>query len=105
MCSVCYITGIQYFSGADGSRTRVQTRKQYAFYMLIFAFGFRLSARPKPPTDSLSAKNFEVASQPDAIYLRYSLHLFAKPPRGAAFERCLVAAPVPQLRLKYYTSV
>jgi len=73
--------------------------------MLIFAFGFRLSARPKPPTDSLSAKNFEVVSQRDAIYLRYSLHLFAKPPRRAAFERCLVAAPVPQLSLKYYTSV
>jgi hypothetical protein len=25
------------YCGADGSRTRVQTRKQYAFYMLIFA--------------------------------------------------------------------
>lgn len=44
------------FCGADGSRTRVQTRNQSAFYMLIFAFGFRASARPKPPTNALSAK-------------------------------------------------
>ena len=27
-------------SGADGIRTRVRTRKQYAFYMLIFALVF-----------------------------------------------------------------
>ena len=28
-------------SGADGIRTRVRTRKQYAFYMLIFALIFK----------------------------------------------------------------
>lgn len=43
-------------SGADGSRTRVQTRKQYAFYMLSFVFGFRVPTREKPPIDTLSAK-------------------------------------------------
>ena len=43
-------------SGAGGNRTLVQTRKSYAFYMLIFAFGFRAQARPKPPTCTLSSK-------------------------------------------------
>ena len=43
-------------SGAGGNRTLVQTRKSYAFYMLIFAFGFRAQARPKPPTYALSSK-------------------------------------------------
>jgi hypothetical protein len=43
-------------SGAGGIRTLVQTRKQYAFYMLISAFGFRALARPEPPTCALSSK-------------------------------------------------
>jgi len=42
--------------GAGGSRTLVQTRKQYAFYMLISAFGFRVPARPEPPTDTLASR-------------------------------------------------
>lgn len=41
-------------SGPGENRTPVQTRKPYAFYMLIFAFGFRAYARPKPPTYALS---------------------------------------------------
>jgi|GEM_PF-1820107 len=40
------------FSGAGGSRTLVQTRNQYAFYMLISAFifvpGQDRSHQPKP---------------------------------------------------------
>ena len=42
--------------GAGGSRTRVQTRKPYAFYTLIPACGFRALARPGPPTNALSSK-------------------------------------------------
>jgi len=42
------------YSGAGGSRTLVQTGKPYAFYTLILAFGFRMPARPKPPTDTLA---------------------------------------------------
>ena len=42
--------------GDGGNRTLVQTRKSCAFYMLIFAFGFRAQARPKPPTCTLSSK-------------------------------------------------
>ena len=43
-------------SGAGGSRTLVQTGKPYAFYTLIPDFGFRVSARPGPPTDTLAPK-------------------------------------------------
>ena len=42
--------------GPGGSRTLVQTRKPYAFYMLISAFGFRAYARPEPPTYTLVPK-------------------------------------------------
>lgn len=41
--------------GAGGNRTLVQTGKSYAFYMLIPAFGFRVQARPGPPTRTLSS--------------------------------------------------
>ena len=40
--------------GPGGSRTLVQTGKPYAFYMLIPDFGFRVMARPGPPTSTLS---------------------------------------------------
>lgn len=46
------------FSGAGGIRTHVRTRKPYAFYMLIPAFGFRVAAEPGPSTDTLSPLNF-----------------------------------------------
>lgn len=48
-------------SGAGGSRTRVQTGKPYAFYTLILAFGFRATARPRPPTVALSSKSSPAA--------------------------------------------
>jgi len=41
-------------SGAGGSRTRVQTRKQQAFYMLIPRLGFRINTGSGPPMFILS---------------------------------------------------
>ena len=43
-----------FLCGPGGSRTLVQTGKPYAFYMLIPDFGFRVMARPGPPTSTLS---------------------------------------------------
>ena len=43
-------------SGLAEIRTPVRTRKPYAFYMLISGFNFRVSARPEPPTNTLSSK-------------------------------------------------
>ena len=51
-------------SGAGGDWTLVQTRKPYAFYMLIPAFGFRAATRPGPPIAALSSKNFIRAARP-----------------------------------------
>ena len=42
--------------GPGGIRTHVRTRKPYAFYTLIPAFGFRAMARPGPPTITLASK-------------------------------------------------
>ena len=68
-------------SGAGGNRTLVQTRKSYAFYMLIFAFGFRAQARPKPPTSALSSKNFAYDARPST-----AISEFAAPPYRRASE-------------------
>ena len=43
------------FCGAGGNRTRVQTRKQYAFYMFIPRLGFRIKAGSGPPTFTLAS--------------------------------------------------
>jgi len=42
-------------SGAGGNRTRVQTRKQYAFYMFIPRLNFRIKAGSGPPTFTLAS--------------------------------------------------
>ena len=57
--------------GPGGSRTPVQTRKPYAFYMLIFAFGFRAAARPKPPTVALAPTDFTQAPGQGLRYSRF----------------------------------
>jgi len=49
-----------FWCGPGGSRTHVRTRKPYAFYTFIPDFGFRMSARPGPPTDILSSKSSSV---------------------------------------------
>ena len=51
-------------SGAGGIRTHVRTRKSYAFYTLISAFGFRSVARPEPPTTDLSSKSVIKVARP-----------------------------------------
>ena len=53
---LCKLLKISFKGGAGGNRTRVQTRKPYAFYTLIPAFDFRATARPGPPTGALSPK-------------------------------------------------
>ena len=55
-CKTCKWLIFKVYFIPGGSRTLVQTRKPYAFYMLIFAFIFRVQARPKPPTCTLSSK-------------------------------------------------
>lgn len=56
------------FRGPGGSRTLVQTRKPYAFYMLISAFGFRAQARPEPPTYALVPKiSFQPRNKTETI--------------------------------------
>ena len=57
--------------GAGGNRTRVRTRKPYAFYMLIPDFGFRASTRPGPPIDTLSSE-FHRAAEAQHDYFRFT---------------------------------
>jgi len=80
------------WSGAGGSRTRVQTGKPYAFYTLIPAFGFRATARPGPPTTALSSK-FHHATEALPDYSRFCCTAKPKSLGTTAFERCLVPSP------------
>ena len=67
-CKSCNNLIINLICGAGGSRTLVQTRKPYAFYMLISAFGFRTQARPEPPTYVLVPKiSFQPRNKAETI--------------------------------------
>ena len=55
-----------YESGAAENRTRVQTRKPDAFYMLIMLFDFRLISGNKHPKQSLVAIVVRTLSQPQS---------------------------------------
>lgn len=59
------------FSGLAEIRTPVRTRKPYVFYMLISAFGFRATARPEPPTVTLSSK-FHQCTEAYTGYFRFT---------------------------------
>ena len=59
------------FSGLAEIRTPVRTRKPYVFYMLISAFGFRATARPEPPTVTLSSK-FHPCTEAYTGYFRFT---------------------------------
>lgn len=78
--------------GAGGSRTLVQTGKPYAFYTLIPAFGFRVAARPGPPTATLSSK-FHPPTEALTDYSRFVCTAYSKRFGTTAFERCLVPSP------------
>ena len=88
-------------SGAGGSRTLVQTGKPYAFYTLIPAFGFRVSARPGPPTDTLAPKfHPQVGALED--YSRFNLRRWILRFGTTSLERRLVPLPCSGIKLAIY---
>ncbi len=90
--------------GADGSRTRVRTRKQYAFYMLIFALIFVCQ---QDRSHQLTPYLLKSHQQCTATTDQPRIYSTSKPDRlGAmASERCLVSAPGAEIKLIYYTSI
>ena len=93
------------FCGSGGSRTLVRTRKPYAFYTLIPAFGFRATARPGPPTAALSP-NFHLHIGAWTDYFRFNLRRLIFGFGTTSSERRLV--PLPSSGIKpviYYTSI
>ena len=58
--------------GAGGIRTLVRTRKPYAFYMLIPAFGFRGMTGPGPPIIPLSSK---ISSMQRGVHELFPIYL------------------------------
>ena len=91
--------------GPGGNRTLVQTRKPYAFYMLISAFGFRAQARPEPPTWTLSSKSFARVARKDPNYFRFSCTTWPRRFGTRAPEWCPVLSPCERIKVIYCTSI
>ena len=86
---LCYLLRI---SGDSGSRTRVQTRNQYAFYMLIPACVFvqqRWSGLPAVALSAVSHQRIAALRRPVLILLRP----FILQPQDEGLERRLDEAP------------
>jgi len=62
--------------------------------MLIFAFVFRVPARPKPPTVTLSSESHRT-HEATSDYSRFSCTSWSKSLETTAFGRCLVPALSP----------
>ena len=91
--------------GAGGSRTLVQTGKPYAFYTLILAFSFRVMARPRPPTITLSSKNSFVERGINKLFPIY-LHRSTLRFGTTSLERCLVPSTIDGIKpVIYCTSI
>lgn len=93
------------FSGLAEIRTPVRTRKPYVFYMLISAFGFRATARPEPPTVTLSSK-LHPCTEAYTGYFRFYLHRLTLRFGTTSLEQCLVPSSDDGIKLIiYYTSI
>ena len=96
---------INVYCGAGGNRTFVQTGKPYAFYTLILDFDFRISARPKPPTDTLAPK-FHPCVGARRDYSRFNLRRWIFGSGTTSSERRLVLLPGKRIKLViYYASI
>ena len=90
--------------GAGGSRTLVQTRKPYAFYMLIFAFVFEC----KQDQSHLLAPyplSFHKNREERFLLFPILLYRYIKRLGTRAFERYLVSTTLAEIKLIYYDSI
>ena len=91
-------------SGPGENRTPVQTRKPYAFYMLIFAFGFEhkqdQSHQPMPYLLIFRKSYGEELKLSPILLCRFIKRFGAR-----AFERHLVSTTLAEIKLIYYTSI
>jgi len=97
-------TVLPFQRGDGGGRTLVQTRNQYAFYMLIPAFGFRALARPGPPTNTLVWKFHAVIQTLTTLFPIFCASLIQSP-QDVGLGRRLVAVVLTAIKLTYCTSV
>ena len=90
--------------GDSGSRTRVQTRNQYAFYMLVSACVF-VPEQDRSYQFRPYLLCFRLCRAADTDYLRYFHTAVPFKPRSEGLERCPVSAPCAEIRPIYYTSI
>ena len=101
---ICQLSGRS--CGPGGIRTLVRTVRPYAFYTLIPAFGFRVLARPGPPTNTLSSKSFIFGPRPPEDYFRRNCTATPRSFGKRALERCLVPSPGDGIKpVIYYASI
>ena len=90
--------------GAGGSRTLVQTRKPYAFYMLIFAWIFVYRQDRSHQSIPYPLKFRERCEESLKLFPNLLCH-FTKRFGTRAFEWHLVSTTMAEIKLIYYTSI
>lgn len=83
-------SGIFIFSGAGGDRTRVQTRNEGAFYMLILSLIVGLKSGDKHPNSNRISLNFAFVSEPHSSYFGIFCHPLTEAEPNGPIEGCLV---------------
>ena len=92
------------YCGAGGSRTLVQTRKPYAFYMLILAFIFVLRQDPSHQSQPYLLNLHLPVGAPERLFPIY-LHRLTLRFGTTSLERCLVPSPCKGIKpVNYCTS-
>ena len=103
-CKSCNNLIINLICGAGGSRTLVQTRKPYAFYMLIFAWIFVYRQDRSHQSIPYPLKFRERCEESLKLFPNLLCH-FTKRFGTRAFEWHLVSTPMAEIKLIYYTSI
>ena len=81
-------------------------RETIRFLHVYSGLHFRATARPGPPTATLSSKNFITAARPVVTISEETAPLIQNVSEKELSERCLVSAPCAEIKpVTYYTSV
>ena len=79
-------------------------REPIRFLHAYLRFDFRVSARPKLPTDTLSSKISPMARDRRRLFPIFLHRHFKTPRKKRLFGRCLVPTPGVRIKRSYYTS-
>ena len=96
--SSCFVRKVQFLSGVRGNRTLVQTRKPYAFYMLIPALVFVMQQDPDHQLHPYPQRFSSRHRGMPWLFPIFRAPLYQNASEQELFERCLVLPPCDRIR-------